>query len=927
MNPTPGASTSSPTASTSSPTARFYRLAEAARLEALADYGEPDADCLKQLQAVVVLAARLLHARASLVGLVGNDHVAVHGYQGGQEDGHRGPDGPASQGARVSPILGAGPLWETILAADPLFVWQGEPRADAGSLARLMPDAAVPSRFVAAPLVTPANAAIGALCISDPAPRSLSSDDRAAVTMLASQAMSLMELYRLAQREREIREAAAMQASRTRIAFSLAGLGEWRWSPATDLAVLSPQAAQILGLPAQQPISRDALCQRIAPEHREQVRLQFENAIRERRSYYREFRLRHPDGRDVWVQTQGAGVHDEAGRVIEVVGIAHDITARRLAEAQLRIREDRAWMKAELINRVQDLDDPGDVAMHAIAVVVERLGLGGGGLCRVRDDGHLEPLPERTLGDAGDIHAGIGLDHLDTALLRRLVAGPVEIELGTGRPDGNPEGAIAGGPRPALGQAGRSAQLCALLRHGRPAALFWFISERRRGWRDGEAQAIQSIVDLAYAYYGRAQARRSAKAGERRLLLVAEWMPQLAWLARADGQTVWFNQRWLAYSGLPIDELIGGGWLALCHPADRQRVEDDFRRGMAAEQGGWETTLRLRRADGQYRWHLSRALPFSSTSDDEPLLWFGTMVDVTEQHRQAERREALLESARLGREEAEGANRLKDEFLATLSHELRTPLTAMLGWSQVLRRTVHDPELVRQGVEIIERNAQIQSQIVDDLLDMSAIASGTLRLEAETLALAPLVGSVIEAVKPKADARQIRLLFDDGGQAVHVEVDAARIRQVLDNLLTNAIKFSPPRSVVRVSLSVRHSGWGGRPAGAGAAGASGSAGAGVAGSSGSAGAGRPAAANQAVLSVSDQGIGMTADFLPHVFERFRQADGSNTRLHGGLGLGLAIVRQLIEMHGGGIEASSAGLGKGATFVFHLPLALPVREQG
>lgn len=835
--------------------ARSYRLDDPARLQALAGYRDPDPERLHQLREVAALAARLLRVQVSMLGLVDRDRVVVH----------------ALQGMRPQATLEVTPVWEAILGSVPLFVWQADPLEDAGGIPLLSPGAATPGLFVAAPLVSPENAVIGALCVSDPVPRRLSADDRATLAVLADQAMSLMELHRVIRREADARFAAATMAGRTRIAFSLAGLGDWRWAPATDLTVLSPRAAQIYGLPADQPIRRETLLDIIAPAHREHVRRQFESAIRERRGFHLEFGLRHRDGREVWVQTHGAGVHDAAGRILEVVGVIHDISARRLAEVQLRTREDRAWMKAELVNRVQDLDNPADVAIHAVRVVVERLGIRCGGFCRILDNGCLLPSRDRTIGDAADIENGIGLARLDPGLMRRLASAvPVEIDTASGCPVDGLSIVV-----PAC-----TAQLCALVRHGKPVALFWFAADRERGWRDGEAQALQAIVELAYAHYARAQARRAAKAGERRLLLVADWMPQLAWLARADGQTIWFNQRWLEYSGFALDQLVNGGWLALCHPDDRGAVEAGFQRGVLTTNRGWEATFRLRRADGRYRWQLSRAISFATGNDEEPLLWFGTLTDVSEQRLLAEKREVLLESERLARLEAEGASRLKDEFLATLSHELRTPLTAMLGWSQVLRRTGHDPALVRQGVEIIERNAQIQSQIVEDLLDMSAIASGKLRLDCTTLALAPLVESAIRAVTPAADARRIRIVFDDLGEGLRVLVDEARLAQVMNNLLTNAIKFSPPRSAVDVALT--------------------------------------AEAGQGVIAIRDQGIGMTAEFLPHVFERFRQADGSNTRLHGGLGLGLAIVRQLLELHGGAIDAVSPGLGKGSTFTVRLP---------
>jgi signal transduction histidine kinase/CheY-like chemotaxis protein len=250
-------------------------------------------------------------------------------------------------------------------------------------------------------------------------------------------------------------------------------------------------------------------------------------------------------------------------------------------------------------------------------------------------------------------------------------------------------------------------------------------------------------------------------------------------------------------------------------------------------------------------------------------------------------RERLLESERIARAEAERANRVKDEFLATLSHELRTPLNAILGWAQVLRRRLNGPASeIGSGLEVIERNARLQAQLIEDLLDMSRITSGKLRLEMHHVDPAAVIDAAIESIRPAAAARDVRIasMIEPAGPVLG---DASRLQQVLWNLLSNAVKFTPRDGTVSVSLR-RSDG-------------------------------------QIEFSVSDTGQGIAPQFLPHVFERFRQADGSTTRKHGGLGLGLAIVKHLIDLHGGTVRAESAGEGRGATFTVSLPLA-PVNEH-
>ena len=242
----------------------------------------------------------------------------------------------------------------------------------------------------------------------------------------------------------------------------------------------------------------------------------------------------------------------------------------------------------------------------------------------------------------------------------------------------------------------------------------------------------------------------------------------------------------------------------------------------------------------------------------------------------------LFSLAQQERERAEEANRVKDEFLATISHELRTPLTAMLGWVQMLRAGRLGPERQQRAYETIERNARAQAQLVEDLLDVSRISSGKLRLERAPVHLEEVVRAATDSVMPAADAKGLSLETSIDGDLDPVMGDPNRLQQIIWNLLSNAVKFTPSGGRVRVSLR-RNDG-------------------------------------HAVITVTDTGAGIPPDFLPHVFERFRQADVGSTRRFGGLGLGLAIVKHLVEMHGGTIEALSAGEGKGATFRVQLPLS-------
>jgi signal transduction histidine kinase len=244
--------------------------------------------------------------------------------------------------------------------------------------------------------------------------------------------------------------------------------------------------------------------------------------------------------------------------------------------------------------------------------------------------------------------------------------------------------------------------------------------------------------------------------------------------------------------------------------------------------------------------------------------------------------ERLTGAAERARTEAEEANRVKDEFLATLSHELRTPLNAVLGWAQILRLKPPSEGDLERGLEAIARNARVQAQLVEELLDASRIVTGQMRMDVRPIDLVPVVDAAIESIRPAAEAKEIRLqrVVDPLGP---VAGDPARLQQVMWNLLSNAVKFTPKGGQIQVQVARRGS--------------------------------------HVEIAVGDTGAGIDPEFLPHVFERFRQSDSSSRRRHGGLGLGLAIVRHLVELHGGTVRAESAGPGQGATFVVRLPVAL------
>ena len=329
--------------------------------------------------------------------------------------------------------------------------------------------------------------------------------------------------------------------------------------------------------------------------------------------------------------------------------------------------------------------------------------------------------------------------------------------------------------------------------------------------------------------------------------------------------------RWSAYTGATQDE--PPYWAAAVHPEDRERCVAAW--GNSVETGEpFQAEARLRRSDGSYRWHIMRAYP-QRAPGGHVLRWFGTGTDIDDQKRD--------------KEIAEAAARVKDEFLATLSHELRTPLNAILGWATLLRRGL-DAAKQDRAIDVIERNARAQARLVDDLLDVSRIVSGKLRLSMNRVDMSVVIQAAVDVARPAADAKCLELHVDLAPEVGAVAGDPGRLQQVVWNLLSNAVKFTPSRGRITVVAKRVDS--------------------------------------TLVVEVSDTGVGIPRDHLPYVFERFRQVDSSSTRAHGGLGLGLAIVRHLVEAHGGSVSAHSDGPGLGARFTVKLPIrAVVVAPRG
>lgn len=339
-------------------------------------------------------------------------------------------------------------------------------------------------------------------------------------------------------------------------------------------------------------------------------------------------------------------------------------------------------------------------------------------------------------------------------------------------------------------------------------------------------------------------------------------------IVHLDGRFQRVNPAFQKVLGFTEEELLAMNVFELVHPEDRPKTVNEYEKLTLGEPTKFMEN-RLRTKDQTYKW-----VAWSYFPVPEEGLAFGVGRDTTE-------RRQMQEVLRLRAEELENANRVKDEFLATMSHELRTPLTSILGWSRLLDSNQLSSKEKERAVQIIQRNAEAQSKLIEDLLDVSRIITGKLRIEFQPVSFAAITESVINSLRPAIDAKQLQLQTEIDPAAGPILGDPARLQQIVTNLISNAIKFTPNGGRIEVYLDRRET--------------------------------------HVRLTVKDTGVGIAAEHLPHIFERFRQVDSSTVRAHGGLGLGLAIVDYLVRQQAGTVNAQSDGVGKGATFTVQFPL--------
>ncbi|MBC7969343.1 MAG: PAS domain-containing protein [Verrucomicrobia bacterium] len=790
-----------------------------------------------------------------------------------------------------------------------------------------------------------------------------------------SVAIRQAELYQQAQDElaerKRTEETLRSSEERLRLGLQAARMGTWDWNIAENRIIWSANMEDLFGLaPGAFDGSYDQFVARLHPEDRDRVLEAINAAVTTGANYDIEFRVVYPNGTIRWALSQGKVFYDAAGQPIRMSGVDLDISDRKRTGEALQESETRFRQLAENIDAVFWLREEPEGRVAYVSSAYERLwgwqpqelyenhsfwvdhihpddrewtyqafqskaaaGQFDEEYRIVLDDGRIRWVNDRCFplyDQTGKLYrfAGIAEDitdrkrveealqqseefknrvlesssdcikvlDLDARLLYMNAGGMCLLEIDNLTPYLNSEwlcfwqgdhwqAAEAAFTAAKAGEVGKFQGFCATVK-GKPK--WWDVVVTPM--RDGAGQVVQ-ILSTSRDVTERRRTEEELRQKNAILDVINESAPTPIFVKNRQGQIIYANPATLAVLGKTAAEVIGRYDSDLYpFPEDAVRVMENDQRVMAS--GQMEVVEET--PDGIHIF-LGMKAPYYN-EDGEVIGLIGISNDITDRVQLERDRERILQQKLAALAESERVNRIKDEFLAVLSHELRSPLNPILGWTKLLQtRKLDEPKTIT-ALEIIERNAKAQCQLIDDLLDMARVLRGKLSLNVCPVNLLKVIESAIDTVQTAAIAKSIQInpVLLAVGQ---VAGDAVRLQQIVWNLLTNAAKFTPSGGRIDIRLEPSD--------------------------------------NQAQITITDTGKGISPDFLPHIFESFRQEDASVTRNHGGLGLGMAIVYQLVEAHGGTVTADSPGEGKGATFTVRLPLlnanseenqSSPLREQ-
>ncbi|MBH8577934.1 PAS domain S-box protein [Nostocaceae cyanobacterium CENA369] len=622
-----------------------------------------------------------------------------------------------------------------------------------------------------------------------------------------------------------------------RLALNAAHMGFWDWNIINNKVIWSENYELLFGLVSKSLTSTyDAFLSCVHPEDRQSVIQVITHALEEKTDYSDEFRVVWSDTSVRWIFAKGQFFYDEQGQAVRMIGVCMDITDRKQATESTR----------QLTNKVQE---QANILNSILAASVDRIFIFNRMGCY------------QYVSHSGAAMLGCKQEDIIGKTVRELDLPPDFIDR-------------------------IENQRQAVMATGEPITDEWeyVLADGKHFYEDiltplRNFDQIYGVIIISRDITERKRVEQSLRESEAKFRRLFE--SNLVGIAfwSVDGFITDANDAYLQLAGYTRDEFAALekiSWRQLS-PCEYEHLDD---RAIAEAKAVGVSRI----YEKEYVHRNGKRVPIVlgvALLNDSQQNGVTIVLDISERKRAEQERDRLLQAERSARKEAEIANRIKDEFLAVLSHELRTPLNPIMGWSKLLRSRKFDVATTHQALETIERNAKLQTQLIEDLLDVSRILQGKLSLNVCPVSLVMVVEAAIETVRLAAEAKSIEIKTIIEPALGQIMGDPNRLQQVIWNLLSNAVKFTPTGGQVEIRVAEVD--------------------------------------GQAQITVSDTGRGITPEFLPYVFDYFRQADGTTTRKFGGLGLGLAIVRQVVELHGGTVQAESLGEGLGAIFTVKLPL--------
>lgn len=553
-------------------------------------------------------------------------------------------------------------------------------------------------------------------------------------------------------------------------------------------------------------------------------------------------------------------IRDPDGTVSGILVQGVDVTERVLSD-------DRRNALIRLTDTLRDLKTPEEIIFQASVILGEALGVSRVGY------GTIDPVAE-TLTVTRDWNAPGVVSLAGTLNLRDYGSFIDDLKLGKfiAIEDVEHDSRTRETAEALKERSAGSFVNVPIMENGHLVAVIFVNNALARNWLAEDLALIKEIAERTRTASERLRSEIAVLLSEAKFRAITDVMPQMVWSTQPDGSHDYFNDQWYRFTGVPQGSTDGDGWSAMFHPDDQPLAWEKWRRSLRTG-ATYEIEYRMLHHSGQYRWVLGRALPVRG-ENGEIVRWMGTCTDIHVQ--------------KLAEETLRRENMRKDEFLAMLAHELRNPLAPISSAAQLIKLPGADPKRIAHAGDIIARQVKHMATIVDDLLDVSRVTRGLVKIDQSSLDLKNVVSSAIEQAQPLIQARCHELLLKITPQRTVVWGDRTRLIQAVSNVLNNAVKYTPPNGRIALGLDVID--------------------------------------GQTRISIADNGIGMEPALLPLVFDMFTQAERTPDRAQGGLGLGLALVKSILDLHGGAIQADSEGAGKGSSFTITLPLLAAEDEE-